>query len=129
MTRLCRQVTAGLALALGCACMAAGAAQVSILTPAQNDTIHDNSGNMQVAVRVDPPVDPEAGTSIRILLDGKVVATQDSERTFLLHGIDRGQHSVSAVLVDRNGRTLARSAAVAFTMWQASIRNPARRRN
>lgn len=129
MTRLCRQMTAVLAMALSFACMAAGAAQVSLLRPAQHDTIHDNSGNMEVKVKVDPPIDPQEGTSIRILLDGKVVATQDSEQTFFLQGIDRGQHSVKAILVDRNGRTLAQSAPVSFTMWQASVRNPARRKN
>ncbi|MEO8159394.1 MAG: hypothetical protein ABI648_16470 [Betaproteobacteria bacterium] len=121
-----RQAAVVMATMLGFACATAGAARLTILAPAQHDTIHDNSGNMVVTVRVDPPLDPQDGTSIRILLDGKNVTAKKSGAGYALTGVDRGEHSVQAALVDRNGQTLRESEPVQFTMWQASISNPAR---
>jgi len=128
MTRLRIQVTAVLILLSAITCAAAGAAQIEILAPAQDDTIHDNSGNLAVAVKVEPPIEPKDGTSIRILLDGKPAARDSSSVSIALTGVERGQHSLQALLVNRKGQTLSVSETVDFTMWQASVNSPARQR-
>ncbi|MEO8165378.1 MAG: hypothetical protein ABI619_08275, partial [Betaproteobacteria bacterium] len=61
-----------------------------------------------------------------ILLDGKPVTPDSSSLSFVLQDIDRGEHFLQALLVDRTGQTLSVSDTVYFTMWQASIKNPAK---
>ena len=128
MTRSPKQVTAVMALLFGFACGPAGAAQVEILAPLQEDTIHDNTGNLTVEVKVEPPIEPRDGTSIRILLDGKRATPDSSATSFALQGVERGQHWLQALLIDRQGQTLSVSDTVNFTMWQASINSPARQK-
>ena len=123
-----KQLTVAMTLLLSFACVSAGAAQVSLLAPVDQDTIHDNSGNLAVAVKVDPPIDPKDGTSIRILLDGKPAARDSSGMSFTLTGVERGEHSLQALLIDRQGHTLSVSKTVDFTMWQASVNALPRKR-
>ena len=116
-----------MALLSGMAC--AGAAQVEIIEPAQTSVVHNNAGDMTVVVTVEPPLDQQEGTAIRILLDGKPAAPDAARLIFALTGVDRGEHFLQALLVDQQGQTLSVSDTVYFTLWQASIRNPARRTN
>ena len=127
MTRSRKHIAALMILLFGFACVPAGAAQVAILAPSQQTTIHDNSGNLAVDVKVEPPIDPKDGTSIRILLDGKPGAPDSPGMRFALQGVERGEHWLQAMLIDRQGQTLSVSDTVYFTMWQASINSPARK--
>ena len=128
MTPLSKQLTAVMTLLFSFACVSAGAAQVAILAPVDQDTIHDNAGNLMVDVKVEPPLDPQDGTSIRILLDGKLAARESSGMSFTLTGVERGEHWLQALLIDRQGQTLSVSDTVHFTMWQASVNAPPRKR-
>ncbi len=125
MTRLTQQIARVLSLALVLFCTTAGAAQVTILAPGQHDTVHNNAGTMAVALKVDPPLDPDEGTAIRILLDGKPVTPDSTDLSYVLQGVDRGEHYLQALVVDSLGQTLSVSDTVFFTMWQASRLNPA----
>jgi hypothetical protein len=113
------------ALVLSFACVPAHAAQVTILKPAQEDTVHDNAGNLPVDVKVEPAI--RSGEKIRILLDGKPVAPDSTAMSLMVRGVDRGEHWLQALLVDPQGQTLAVSDTVNFVMWQASINSPARK--
>jgi hypothetical protein len=128
MTRSRNQVIALMTLLFGFACAPAGAAQVAILAPAQQDSIHSNSGTLAVDVAVEPPIEPRDGRSIRILLDGKRAAPDSSGMSVALQGVERGEHWLQALLIDRQGQTLSVSATVYFTMWQASVNSPARQK-
>jgi hypothetical protein len=121
------KLAAATALMFGFASVVAGAVQVSILTPAQRATIHDNSGKLVVKVSVDPPINPQDGRSVRLLLDGRRAAPDSSSPSFDLNGIDRGGHLLQARLVGRKGQTIGVSETIQFTMWHASINNPAQR--
>jgi hypothetical protein len=128
MTRSPEHVIALMTLLCGFACGPAGAAPVAILAPAQQDTIHDNSGTLAVEVKVEPPIEPRDGRSIRILLDGKRAAPDSSGMSFTLQGLERGEHWLQALLIDRKGQTLSVSDTVHFTMWQASTNSTARQK-
>ncbi len=128
MTHSPEQVAAAFILVFGFACGPAGAAQIAILAPAQQGTIHDNSGTLAVEVKVEPPIEPRDGTSIRILLDGKQAAPDSPGMSFTLQGVERGEHWLQALLINRQGQTLSVSDTVQFTMWQASKKSPARKK-
>jgi hypothetical protein len=127
MIRSPKYATAVVALLFGFACAAAGAAQIAIISPVQQDTIHDNSGNMVVKVEVEPAIDRQKGTLVRILLDGNPAAPDSKGMSFTLEGVERGEHWLQALLIDAQGQTTAVSATIHFTMWQASVNAPPRK--
>jgi hypothetical protein len=98
------------------------AANIAITSPAQEETVHDNSG--KVTVTVDAVPGPRE--RVRLLIDGKPAAPDSRRGTFALSGIDRGEHRLQAQLLDADDRVVAESAPVTFYMWQASSQFPSR---
>jgi hypothetical protein len=115
----------GLLLALPAALLfaaAGNAADVSIVSPKDKETIHDNSGNVTVTVRASL-----AGRErVRLLLDGAPVGTDTDQPRIQLENIDRGEHTQEALVVDDKDLIHATSPMVTFFMWRASSQMPAR---
>jgi hypothetical protein len=109
-------LTAAAALSAG-----AAAAALSIITPAPQETIHDNSGTVPVIVSGAPP-----GAALRPVLDGTASAQRYAAPAFELHGVPRGTHRLAVELLDDEGRVLASTPTVTFFVWQASRLNPPR---
>ena len=101
-----------------------GHVRLAITSPASEETVHNNDGDVRVEVVVLPDLAP--GQRIALLLDGEVVARQTSG-TFELTALDRGAHTLQAQIVDRAGTVLATSDPVTFYMWRASALLPNRR--
>ena len=101
---------------------AASAADVEIFKPKNQETVHNNSGN--VTVEVMALLDP--GHTVRLLIDGDRAAPDSRDLTFRLQGVERGEHTLQAVVLDRRGDVVKRSKAVTFFMWQASQQFPNR---
>ncbi len=99
------------------------AADITIVRPRNQETIHDNSGTITVTVK--------AATGDRrrvvLLLDGRPAGPASSRTTITLGGIDRGEHTLEALLVDEKDAVLATSTAVTFHVWRASSQFPARK--
>lgn len=96
----------------------------AVVQPANEQTVHDNDGNVTVRVAVTPGLAP--GHRVVLLLDGRPIG-QQMGGTFPLSGIERGAHTLQAQVVDSNGKTLIASHPVTFYMWQASRLFPGRR--
>jgi hypothetical protein len=121
-----RTAIAGMLL-LGCVGVAAGAVPIRIIVPLQNEVVHNNEGTMRVDVDLGPGISP-AAEAIRILLDGKPAAPDALANSFTLEGVERGEHWLQALLIDAQGKTVQVSDTIFFTMWQASVNNPALKR-
>jgi hypothetical protein len=69
--------------------------------------------------------EPELGPTHRLLtyLDGKLLPGENATEHSLTN-VDRGVHSVTSVIVNRDGRELIRSEPVVFHMRQPSLPNP-----
>jgi len=69
--------------------------------------------------------EPELGPTHRLLtyLDGKLLPGENATEHSLTN-VDRGVHSVTSVIVNRDGRELIRSVPVVFHMRQPSLPNP-----
>jgi len=102
-------------------------AAVTLAQPQHGETVHDNLGRVEVAVQLVPALDASAGHRIRMGVDGKLRPGAWTSERFTLTGIDRGAHSLQAVIVDRDGRPLAASDEITFHMWQASRLFPGRK--
>ncbi len=109
-------------LALGAAPLAR-AATVAIVQPAAQETVHNNSGDVLVEVRV---TDAAPGSRVRLIVDGAARPGADGGTQFALQGLERGAHVVKAELLGADGAVLATSPPVTFYLWQASRLNPHR---
>jgi hypothetical protein len=62
------------------------------------------------------------------LLDGKQYGTQQTDTSFVMQGVDRGERTLQVQLVDADGAVIASSAVVTFYLWRASALFPGRRK-
>ncbi|MGA7984471.1 MAG: hypothetical protein WCA01_04755 [Burkholderiales bacterium] len=113
-----------LALLLPLDATAAGAARISVIKPASEQTIHSNQGKLTVKLRRARGV---PGSTVRLVLDGAPLPQAYRSDTIALQGIDRGAHTLRAVLFDASGQRIAASAPVSFYMWHASRLLPNRK--
>jgi len=95
--------------------------QCTIASPGNQQTL-ENTDTVPVALQINPP--PNGNTQVSIMLDGGVVASAAGQQQFTLTGVDRGQHSVTAVVRDTTGRVMCTTEGVTFFVRQPSIQNP-----
>lgn len=100
------------------------AAELAIVQPANEETIHNNRGELTVRLQ---GTGGEPGGSVRLVLDGSELPQTYRGNVIELQGIDRGAHTLQAVLLDANGDRIAASQPVTFYMWQASRLFPGRK--
>lgn len=110
-------------LVLGLAPLAR-AADIAITQPAQEQTIHDNLGNVQVQVQTSGAA---PGSQVRLIVDGAVQPLAGGG-AIVLRGLARGSHVLKAELLGPDGTLVAVATPVTFYLWQASRRNPHRAR-
>ena len=89
---------------------------IAIVQPANETTIFDNNGKVEVAVSLSPAL--RDGDRIALELDGHR-ERQSSDTRLELSGVERGEHVLQARAVDRNGTLLISSAPARFKLWHA----------
>src|SRR5215831_3519724 len=94
-------------------------AVVTIASPANEQTIHDNAGRVPVRVALDAPLLQE-GATLQAVLDDMPAGEPKHERSFTLDEVNRGEHTLRVLLLDQSGKPASASPAVTFYMWQAS---------
>jgi hypothetical protein len=99
------------------------AADIFIVSPRNQETIQDNSGN--VTVKLDARVGGRE--RIRLLLDGKPFGPDSDQTAIELQDLERGEHSLQALLLDESDKIVAASGPVTFHVWRASAQFPARK--
>jgi hypothetical protein len=118
-SRQTRQALSWRALLVGALCLLAmapaRAEPLTLLQPAEGQTIHDNAGRVLVRVAGGAP-----GAAYQAYLDGAPAGPVSLSASFMLTGVERGEHRLQVASVDGEGRPLARTAPVTFHMWQAS---------
>lgn len=80
---------------------------ISIIEPANESTSRDNQGRVPVLVETSPPLKP--GDKIQILLDGKPIGKPQDSTSFLLSNVLRGEHTITAAIVNEAGDSLLKS--------------------
>lgn len=96
------------------------ATQIAILSPIDEATVRNNSGNIDVTVMVVPKLGEQQ--TIQLTLDGKPVGEPGRNIQQQLHNIDRGSHQLSADLLE-NGKVIASAPPVTVFLHRASILN------
>jgi hypothetical protein len=97
---------------------------ITILAPAQQQTLWNTGGTLDVSLTLDPGLG--AGHRIDLVLDGQRRNLDTTATQIALNEVYRGVHTLEAIVVDPSGSELARSAPVTFMVQQTSIQNPNR---
>lgn len=93
-------------------------AQFAIVAPSDDATIRDNTGTVAVRLNINPPLRP--GDAVALEVDGQRQAQTFAGSSMSLQGVDRGQHTLQALIVDSGGATVATSATVTFFLQRYS---------
>lgn len=97
-----------------------------VVSPAPGETLWNIGGQLNVQLEVRPGLAP--GHQLRVLLDGQRVETPRGATQFTINEVYRGEHTLSASVMDAQGRELLASDPVTFYVQQASLQNPNRPR-
>ncbi len=92
---------------------------LSITQPSHQETIHNNIGEVPVAVTLQG-AELTAGRYLRALLDGKPYGEKRLTRSFALTQVERGEHTLRMELIDDTNAVVATSPTITFYLWQAS---------
>ena len=101
---------------------AAGGFEVRIVSPVADQTNRDASGTLQVSVAVSPAL-PD-GYMLAYYVDGAMNGDPTPSTSATLSEVERGQHSISAAVLDPDGVEVARSAPVTVFLRQPTVKNP-----
>ena len=101
-------------------------AEITITSPASGETVHDNQGNVRVAVSA-AGLPAGTGAAFRPLVDGTPHGPDRRTPSFILEDIERGEHVLQVLLVDGRGEVVAASRGLTFHVWRASALFPGRK--
>lgn len=91
---------------------------IEITSPGRDETVMDNDGNVTVGYRLDGALAP--GHRVRVMLDGIALASTTGS-SVVLRNIDRGQHELVLMVVDRGDNIYVRSKPVSFFLYRHSL--------
>jgi hypothetical protein len=92
-----------------------------IASPQSGETFRDNSGNTKIEFNLTPRL--QEGDTITVYVDGKKKIEGSQSLNITLTGLDRGDHSVFAVVRNPEGDVLLNSDTVTFTLLRYSAFN------
>ena len=98
--------------------------ELKITSPNDDETIRENNGDINVDLKIKPQLRTKLKHKIVLLLDGKPVGEPGSATSFALHGVERGQHSLSAKVIDKKGETITTSGSVTVHLKRFSSLQP-----
>jgi Domain of unknown function (DUF4124) len=100
---------------------ASGYSTCEVFRP-ENDEVFLNTDTLVAKVRLEPRL--RSGDQIAIGLDGKRIQTSSSSEATIK--VDRGTHTVVAVVEDARGNTVCTTSTVTFHVRQPSVQAPNR---
>ena len=93
---------------------------LTVIKPTSGENIHDNQGNIEVILSVEPELNTSENHKFQIQLDGQVQGEPSTSLELSLTGVNRGRHTVAAQVINEQGRVLFRSWPVTFYSKHAS---------
>ena len=95
-----------------------------IASPANESTIPPGyAGDIQVSVTVVPSLDKVH--RVRLMLDGRISQSALHATVFMVSGVERGEHTLQAEMLDRQGRVLRRTPPVTVFVHRARVNRQA----
>jgi len=95
---------------------------IRVTSPSQDATVRNTPGNVSVTVAVEPVLQNAYGHRIALYLAGALQGEPGRRTSFQLQNVDRGTHTVSAAVLDADGKKLISSQPVTFHLHRNFIR-------
>ena len=92
--------------------------RLAITSPANDEAVRQNAGNVTVTVDLKPALQP--GHRLRLYLDGNLLDNGGTRTTVNLTNVPRGTHTLRAEVVDGNGKVLRRATST-FHLLRAAV--------
>lgn len=93
-------------------------------SPVNDETIRNNLGNIEMLLTLEPELSAKDGHRIEYYVDGKVQGRKTVDLEKILVDVERGEHMLSAAVLDRSGKVIISTAPVKVFMHRASIQHP-----
>jgi len=97
---------------------------LQITSPEDDQAIRSNPGNVSVSLSSQPALNVAQGHSISLLLDNQPVHENITTNQATLQNVDRGTHQLSAIIKNKQGKTLKQSDTITFHLLRHSILHP-----
>ncbi len=95
--------------------------RVIIEKPLDDSVIWANGNPLAVQVATEPPFSGNSGHAIGLRLDGKLTDVRSQLGNIALANVDRGTHTLQAVILDASGHVIAQSETITFHLKRHSI--------
>ena len=93
---------------------------LSITSPADDESVRENSGLLTVTVQLTPAL--RGNDTLVLYMDGNEYARGKST-TFMMSNVDRGSHQLRVAVVDSQGRQQAASRSTTFHLQRFSVQH------
>ena len=97
-----------------------GYEKIEIATPANDETIRDNTGNINVSIKLEPELQVDLGHKLVLYVDGVKLPQELTSTLFQFTNLDRGTHTIHAAVVDSAGKELVGSKPSTFHLKRFS---------
>lgn len=94
-----------------------------LISPKNQETIQ-NQASFTVTLNIEPPL--QEGDTVQVLLDGKSWGQPVHDSHITMSEIDRGQHEIYAVLLDRDQKIIKQSNPITIFVQRIGTNFPAR---
>lgn len=98
---------------------------IEIKSPANGQTFQNNTTSIPVTVSVDPELDVDEGDKIVLFIDGMQFGEPLASTTINTHRLDRGQHSLQAKVLQKNGPGAESPIVTIFQHRSSALLRPA----
>lgn len=95
--------------------------KVAILTPANDETVRNNAGLVNINAKVTPPLDQDRNDQLTIKLDGQTLGEPSTSPNFTLSEVERGTHTVQVLVVDKDKKTIKSSKKITFHLQRIAV--------
>jgi hypothetical protein len=92
--------------------------KLTITEPADQSAFRNNAGQVTVKLDLEPAL--QEGDMVAIVLDGKEVG-QGKSTALSLSNVDRGTHTLQALVKNAQGKTLISTSPITFTLQRTSL--------
>lgn len=96
--------------------------QLKISSPEDDEAVRDNEGKVSVMVSLTPQLFTRFEDKLNIAIDGNIV-NDGKAKSISVEGIERGTHTITAYVEDKNGNVMLSAQPVSFHMFRFFKKN------